>query len=275
MRRCGDCAVSKLKELARGTYFIPKEYEVPTSDAILWRYMDFTKFVSLLSTCSLYFPSAACFDDIFEGAKGPIGRKNTWDAFYLDFFRRSGRTIPRNVQLVPPTDDDIEKDAQRLLRELEVAGNFNREHTFISCWHESTHESEAMWRLYSTSTDQALAICTSVGSVRAALGNTPDISIGRVEYIDYDSSFASISGAFWKKRKSFEHEREVRLLFTDYSDDNKLGIAVPCNISELITSVVVSPKTPEWFFPLVVDVVARFGQKSPVKKSELTQVPFF
>ncbi|MGG0236594.1 hypothetical protein [Bacillus tropicus] len=35
--------------------------------AKLWRYMDFTKLVSLLSTSTLYFPSSDQFKDVYEG----------------------------------------------------------------------------------------------------------------------------------------------------------------------------------------------------------------
>ena len=40
----------------------------PSSDAILWRYMDFTKFVSLLEKQALFFPRADKLGDPFEGS---------------------------------------------------------------------------------------------------------------------------------------------------------------------------------------------------------------
>ena len=36
-------------------------------DAVLWRYMDFTKFVSLLEKSSLFFARADKLEDPFEG----------------------------------------------------------------------------------------------------------------------------------------------------------------------------------------------------------------
>jgi len=271
---CSSCAVTKLKETARRTYFMAREYEVPEPDVVLWRYMDFTKFVSLLSTKSLYFPSAACFDDTFEGAKGLAERKQKWDDFYLNFFRRAVRGAPRSQSAAEVTEEEIEKDAQRLIREMEAAGNADRKQTFISCWHESKYESEAMWRLYSTSLSYALAIQTTVGATYAALGRNPDISIGRVEYLDYETSFASVNGAFWRKRKSFEHEREVRLLIKDHRQ-NANGIPIHCDVPTLIQSVIVSPKTPDWFLPLVEDVIKKFGFHLPTSQSRLALQPFF
>jgi hypothetical protein len=247
---------------------------VPEPTAVLWRYMDFTKYASLLSTKSLYFPSAVCFDDVFEGAKGLAERKHKWDSHYLDFFRKAIRSAPRNEGEFSQTDEAIEANAQRLLRDIEDVGVRDRKTTFISCWHESTYESEAMWKLYSTSMNHAVAIQTTVGATYAALGKDPDISIGRVEYVDFDSYFADINGAFWRKRKSFEHEREVRLLVRNHLR-TELGLALPCDIPTLIQSVVVSPKAPAWFLPLIKDLTAKFGFQLPIKKSKLAERPFF
>jgi hypothetical protein len=248
-------------------------YKVPEPSAVLWRYMDFTKYAHLLSSRSLYFPSAACFDDVFEGAKGLAEHKHKWDAHYLDFFRQAIRSAPRG-ESIEPSAEDIEANAQRLLRDIEVGGQMDRERTFISCWHESAHESEAMWKLYSTSMSYAVAIQTTVESAYVALGKNPRISIGRVEYVDFETYFANINGAFWRKRKSFEHEREVRLVISDPSDAAP-GRLLACEIPILVQSVIVSPKSPEWFLPLVEDLTAKFGFQLPVKKSRLAVQPFF
>lgn len=47
---------------------VPKD--VPASDAKLWRYMDFTKFVAMLNNKALYFCRLDHLGDPFEGAKG-------------------------------------------------------------------------------------------------------------------------------------------------------------------------------------------------------------
>ena len=39
----------------------------PCNNAVLWRYMDFTKFISLLDTSSLFFARADKLGDLFEG----------------------------------------------------------------------------------------------------------------------------------------------------------------------------------------------------------------
>jgi hypothetical protein len=43
----------------------------PPDDAVLWRYMDFTKFVSLLETSALFFCRPDQLGDPFEGSISP------------------------------------------------------------------------------------------------------------------------------------------------------------------------------------------------------------
>ena len=45
---------------------------VPKADAVLWRYMSFTKFVSLLTKNAVFFSGADKLGDPFEGSLSPI-----------------------------------------------------------------------------------------------------------------------------------------------------------------------------------------------------------
>ena len=42
----------------------------------IWRYMDFTKFVSMLENKGIFFPSLAMFDDPFEGSYSKGNKKS-------------------------------------------------------------------------------------------------------------------------------------------------------------------------------------------------------
>jgi len=75
---CDKCS-EKLIELAARRYFMPRPYEVPSPNAQLWRYMDFTKYVSLLSSRALYFTRADQFEDTYEGAKGLLSKRERCD----------------------------------------------------------------------------------------------------------------------------------------------------------------------------------------------------
>ena len=55
----------------------------------------------------------------------------------------------------------------------------------VSCWHESEHESDAMWKLYSAS-GQGIAIESTIGQLRTCFGNREGLLIDRVRYMDFD-----------------------------------------------------------------------------------------
>jgi hypothetical protein len=81
-------------------------------------------------------------------------------------------------------------------------------------------ESIAMWSLYNSGSE-GVAVQTTVGQLKVALRHDPRITlIGRVTYLDYErdtmiNSLNTIS-PLMHKRRSFQHEAEVRalILFT-------------------------------------------------------------
>jgi hypothetical protein len=147
----------------------------------------------------------------------------------------------------------VDEQAQKLLSDMEAGGEALKRRTYASCWHVGDHESEAMWRLYSSFIDNAVAVRTSYQKLYVSLGRDPSIKIGRIKYIDLEKNYAGVNDAFWRKRKSFEHEREVRALLLD-SRSQDTGKIVPCDLEVLIEEVFVSPKAPLWFIRLVNDV---------------------
>ena len=86
-----------------------------------------------------------------------------------------------------------------------------------------------------------------------------------------------------RKRRSFEHEREVRALvlrIPDFSNsdwkpviDN--GISIPIDIEKLVLEIYVSPTSPPWFYELVRSVVKKYGYTFPVVQSDLIRNPLF
>ncbi|MBL4898865.1 MAG: hypothetical protein JKX76_04345 [Colwellia sp.] len=269
---CDSCS-SVLEETAERRNFTPRPYETPKNNSCLWRYMDFTKYVSLLSTSSLYFSRADTFDDPFEGAKGIISNKAKWDEHFLGAFKSILKSPPGCVEW-DQSEEHVNKEAHRLLKELEESGQADRENAYISCWHENEHESEAMWRLYSNFIDNAVAIRSTYSSLYNALGRNPSISIGRVRYLDYDKHYANPGDSFWRKRKSFEHEREVRAIVHDFNTED-FGIPMECDLDVLIEDVVVSPTAPSWFVNVLNDINRKYEINIKVRQSNLNAVPFF
>ena len=232
-----------------------KEHEyldIPPDDVVLWRYMDFTKFVSLLEKSALFFPRADKLGDPFEGY---------WP-------------ISADEEQLSSSDATILSNIHRAQIALSL----------ISCWHESSHESEAMWKLYSRETD-GVAIRTDFGSLMDSFGTNYPWMPGRVKYIDYDETSLPATGDFWRqflqKRKSFQHEREVRIIIQerrctiplDFSPVYDAGNYYEVDLSILIHKVVVAPYAQDWLVDLVQSVAARYHLKAPVNKSKLGDPP--
>ncbi len=229
----------------------------------IWRYLDFTKFVSLLDTEKLFLCRADQLDDPWEGS---LSRAN------LDEREKQDRKYPHI------TNDEI-SDIHK----------YARYHVFISSWHMNEFESAAMWKLYLKS-DEGIAIQSTLGDLKKSLDKTKiDVTIGKVEYIDYDKdviSEKSIVYPFVHKRKSFEHEKEICVLKwimppkvkgkPDLSTPNpNLGIEVEIDLQVLINNVYVSPTAPPWFFDLTKSVLKKYKVEKEVIKSNMTVDPVY
>jgi hypothetical protein len=240
----------------------------PRDEDLLWRYMDFTKFVDLVSTRQLFFCRADKLGDPFEG---------TYTASH----------IPSNQELDGLTGDERERFQQ--LRYFEIAASHdNRKLFFVSCWHANVAESAAMWNLYSQS-NESIAIQTRFGRLVTALALAPyHVFSGCVSYRDYRTERIDEHRGqmvFMSKRRSYEHEREVRLLFWSVDDvtfyntreehEPPPGYGLECDLDELIETIYVSPTSQDWFVALVRRVCQHWGVNKEVVQSDLASTPFF
>jgi hypothetical protein len=115
----------------------------------------------------------------------------------------------------------------------------------------------------------------------------PDDSyIGLVEYINYNNQAIPVNNTFYPfmfKRKSFEHEREARVIIQDLpSEDGRMkreleitiaGKSVDINIRLLIQKIYIAPSAADWFTELVKEVSSKYDINVPVIKSDLYNSP--
>jgi hypothetical protein len=269
----GECCQRLIAELATHVYWWWETDKRCEPDTALWRYMDFAKFVALLEQRAIYFAKADRLGDTFEGAAGITDRRPQWDAFYLDFFRHAVGTAPG--QKDPLSTAHVEQEAARLLGEFSTLGERDRRRTFVSCWHTNTGESEALWRLYCPPPMMGVAIRTTARLLIDALGDDPQIKLGRVQYVDFRNAFAGFHDRIYWKRKSLSHEAEVRAVVQRFDAQEDLGLVMPVDVQKLLLSVVPSPFAPGWFTSLVGATMRRFNVASMVAQSELLAEPFF
>lgn len=236
---------------------IPLDEEDPET---IWRYMDFTQFVSILENEELFLPRADNLGDSFEGS---LPHQNE------EARRRELENYPAEwpESLLP---------------------KFRRictRHTFLSCWHLNEVESAAMWDLYLKS-NQGLCIESSISNLESALENTnQEIYLSKVNYVDYREEvledrmeqgiITDTLSPFLHKRKSFSHENEFRAVIHDppWADSEssivtsedirqsnlensayESGRTVNIDVKQLIDSIRISHEAESWISDLVRNV---------------------
>jgi hypothetical protein len=242
--------------------FVPPE----NRDVPIWRYMDFSKYVSLLDRQALFFARADLLGDPFEGSVGALNL-----ALRQESFARS---------------PDAPKDAfDKFAATISKFFENQRRWTFVNCWHMNDHESAAMWRLYAQS-NEAIAIQSTYALLdeclpAIAVGESP-IFVGQVQYVDYATEAVPDGNAYYPfvhKRKSYAHEHEVRAVFQDFRPPDQQfggpGLNVPVDLPKLVRCVRVAPSAPPWFRELVASVTRRYHFQFGVEQSTLDAAPLF
>ena len=213
-------------------------------DTIVWKYLDLSKFLDLLLSRKLFMSRSDKFEDQYEGT------------------------------FSEPTYEEIKKLA---INNPEFLNYYktHREKVAISSWHINEYESFAMWQIF-TQNSEGLAIQSTIGRLQKALEPEKNLKqyIGQVNYIDYKKEYIPFDDMFFPflfKRKSFQYEREVRII-SDTSDTKiniNDGIKINVDISQLIDKIYIHPKSENWYKNLVIQLVSQLGFDIEIEKSDL------
>jgi hypothetical protein len=240
------------------SYEIHPSCKTPKDKSLkIWRYMDFTKFVAMLEDKALFFANISSLTDSFEG--------------FL--------TKPTVNQFLSVPEDVGHEEAARRRK----VGEYNlgvmkrcRNLLYVSAWHMNEHESAAMWKLYLKS-DEGVAIQSTVANMIDSFNNTQEkVHIGQIEYVDYENvviDWKNILSAAMYKRKSYEHEKELRAIIM--SGESVSGKLVATDVNVLIDRVHVAPNSQKWYYELVKKTVKRYGLDKKVIDSALDQTPLY
>jgi len=213
-------------------------------DTIVWKYLDLSKFLDLLLSRKLFMSRSDKFEDQYEGT------------------------------FSEPTFEEIKKLSINNPDFLNYYKT-HREKVAISSWHINEYESFAMWQIF-TQNSEGLAIQSTVKRLQDALVPEKNYKqyIGEVNYIDYKKEYIPFDDMFFPflfKRKSFQYEREVRII-TDVSENPiKLndGLKINVDISQLIEKIYIHPKSENWYKNLVIQLVTELGFDFEIEKSDL------
>ncbi len=220
----------------------------------MWRYMEMSKFNSMISTSSLWLSRADRFDDTFEGSISDATRK----------------IVKYGPDVTP-----------------EMIVHFNEIHrwwkqwTYVTCWQYADHENALMWSAYAKS---GVAIRTSFAELAAQL---PDCAVmSPVMYKDYSRDLVpdGTHMRYFVKRHFFAPEREVRAVLIDAPpnaagtedlerENPNAGVAIPVDLSRLIHAVVARPYAPPDEVAALDATVKAKGFVFPVIGSSLSGEP--
>lgn len=248
-------------------------YEEPDQHSELWRYMDFAKFVSMLSTQCLWASSAASFDDPFEGAIGLYDDRPAYIRTQIENIKQDWQSIGNEITY------ENYLDIKKQIHEVEADKIKRRNTTYINCWYESQYESIAMWQLYSKDNQNAVAIRSSFRRIKESVLDRESTQIGRVNYIDYSIPTEVLECfPYWFKSFHFEHENEVRVVPVvkiENFKDAPNGVLLKVDVNILVACVYVSPWAQPWLLALVKDVCLKYGLVANVRESAIAKRPYY
>ncbi|CAM2906929.1 DUF2971 domain-containing protein [Flavobacterium frigoris] len=213
-------------------------------DTIVWKYLDLSKFLDLLMSKKLFMSRSDKFEDQYEGT------------------------------FSEPTFEEIRKlsiDNPDFLKFYKI----HREKVAVSSWHINEYESFAMWQIFTQNTE-GIAIQSTIGRLQKALAPENNFKqyIGEVNYIDYKKEYIPFDDMFFPflfKRKSFQYEREVRII-SDVAESNITlndGLKINVDLSQLIDKIYIHPKSENWYKNLVIQLVKQLGFDFTIEKSDL------
>ncbi|MGZ4031285.1 MAG: hypothetical protein ACXVP2_03870 [Tumebacillaceae bacterium] len=220
---------------------------------IIWRYMSFAKFMSILQYNQIFFTRSDMFkDDPFEGIMTVRYRRERREGF-----ERFKNSDPINLGKFPDWAESHDYRHEKHVRKS----------TFISCWHMNAEENYAMWKVY-VQGFEGVAIKSDYLRLRKSLNNEESIIIGKVNYIDpNDEVVPDEHGVFQflHKRPYFQYENELRAIYFDraynYLEEPRdiSGDMIAVDIEMLVDAIYISPWAGEWFKDLVKTVLDKYG----------------
>jgi len=223
------------------------EFRQPENTKIdAWRYLDTSKFLSLLLFRELPLIRIDRFPDKFEGL----------------YTRQLGNEITEMGKEIGSHSSDVIDVVNSMTHSAEEYRRF----IFASCWCLLGHESEAMWRIYCKD-KEGVALVLPYDKLYESVCVTPKTYAGAVRYIDFDRELIRQANPVKRamyKRHEFEHEHEARILrydpgLRDQREPLPEAIPLPWDAAKFVERIVISPYAPAWYFKSIREFVERIS----------------
>lgn len=239
----------------------------------IWRYMDLSKFRSILGKDALYFSTIASQTDKLEGMYPLLAK------------------IARAQDISSRPDIDV----SAALHNQEVMDELSKHEVAVSCWHMNDHENPRMWKAY-LNKPEGVAIQSSYAALLKSLEAFSHfdyklINVSEVRYVDRTKDRTSLPrciDVYFQKRQEYSWEQELRCAIDlainppEYYQGRKLntecllldeypyvrGVFVPVHVDMLIERIVLSPRASDAFFEEVTVLCTRYGlAHKPIERS--------
>ena len=255
------------------------------------RYMDLSKFISLISRNNVFYSNAERFEDRNE----VMVTRNDWKRIRtneIKFFKEIDDYY--NLKY-PDTELDMMNSKYRLFQDY-------RKYVFIHCWNLFNQEKNFLWKSY---TDQGKGLAI-VSTIRDYLNSITDKRIMNlikhkdVEYIDYNKfkiirkneikdwdDFNKLMIEFYKHyfyRDEEEYRFSISLFKELYQTDQKRtigtingceysteegGIKISVDANSLINTIIISPFSSKYQRNVIINLKNTYGLKCKIRDSSI------
>ena len=237
-------------------YIAHSVFEPPPDNTKIWRFINFQKFMSMITDSSLYFSRLDKLGDPFEGLYSKASIQSD-EKVYNSEASDYGRSVIKGIHAT----------AYKIRRT-----------SFANCWYMNEYETELLWSRYSFM-DDGVAIQSTFERLKSCLNIPHAVYIGKIKYKDWDAEpipLGNVMNTIVTKKINHRDERELRAAIVtgfDIKPQTKKGICVPVDLIELVESIYVSPKSTKWVLKLIKNVLKKNKLDLSVKKSVFTEKP--
>lgn len=268
------------------TYKTHEELFAPSQEQELWKYMDLPKFLSMIQTSSLYFPSLKQFE-LSDPWEGLVSKQN-----FAPSRKISVHTIADSSSLIDinnPSNkietmtlqEAIGEGFEKYVESAKLVRLNAQKYMFVNCWHMNNTDSDSQWKIYGNN-DYSLAITTNFEKLKNAINDERWIYGSDIIYYDPKKYEVPDSNMFFPvihKRHSFSHEKEFRLIhmssdFVQKPDEAPPGLNISVDLGNLIEKVIISPRAPTWFKESIELLMQKYNLDHTCVKSDLLEHPF-
>lgn len=239
-------------------------------DVSIWRYMDLVKFLWMIQNNALYFSRSDRLGDPHEGHYTKL--LAGYDGI-LEAIRQQKLTGEDDQTFIDNVKETLHSKWTNYIAE-------SKKRFFVSCWHMNDEESAAMWKLYGAQ-QQSVCVRSTYNRLAQALPNR--CHLGCVRYIDYRTDAISVQNVLnfiTHKRKSYQHENELRAVWVDWrgaknGSPAQFNESVSVNLNDVISDVYVNPASDQSFLEIITRLCEKYDIAAPVLQSEANAPPAY